>query len=143
MTNGTPITRSITDSEVDRVRVTITVPSLQRVEDDGDIVGTSIDLKIQVQYDGGGYNDVLTDAIVGKSSSRYQRDYLINLTGSFPVDLRVVRVQADSTSAKLSNKTFLAVLQRSKTKNWLIQTLLWLAYVLAQSSFKTFRDANI
>ena len=106
VTNGTPVTRSITDSDVDRVRVTITVPSLQKVEDDGDIVGTSVDLKIQVQYDGGGYNDVLTDTISGKSSSRYQRDYLVNLTGSFPVDLRVVRVTADSSSAKLSNSTF-------------------------------------
>ena len=106
VTNGTPVTRSITDTDVDRVRVTITVPSLQKVEDDGDIVGTSVDLKIQVQYDGGGYNDVLTDTISGKSSSRYQRDYLVNLTGSFPVDLRVVRVTADSSSAKLSNSTF-------------------------------------
>ena len=106
VTNGTPVTRSITDSDVDRVRVTVTVPSLQKVEDDGDIVGTSVDLKIQVQYDGGGYNDVLTDTISGKSSSRYQRDYLVNLTGNFPVDLRVVRVTADSSSAKLSNSTF-------------------------------------
>ena len=104
--NATPVTRSITDSDVDRVRVTISVPSLQIVEDDGDIKGTSVDLKIQVQYDGGGYNDVISDTISGKSSSRYQRDYLVNLTGSFPVDLRVVRVTADSASAKLANSTF-------------------------------------
>lgn len=106
VTNAAPVTRTITNSEIDKVRVTISVPSLQRITDKGDIVGTSVDLKVQVQYDGGGYNDVVTDAIVGKSSSRYQRDYLIDLTGSFPVDLRVVRVQADSTSSKISNTTF-------------------------------------
>ena len=98
VTQSTPVTRTITNSEIDRVRVTITVPSLQVVEEDGDIVGNTVDIKMQIQYDGGGYNDVLTDTISGKSSSRYQRDYLLELNGSFPVDLRVVRVSADETT---------------------------------------------
>jgi len=106
VTNGSPVTRSITNSDIDRVRVTITVPSLQAVEDDGDIVGNSVSIKIQLQYDGGGYNDVLSDTISGKSSSRYQRDYLVNLTGNFPVDLRVVRVSADETTSKRASSTF-------------------------------------
>jgi predicted phage tail protein len=106
VTKAASVTRSITDSDIDRVRVTITVPSLQAVEDDGDIVGNSVSIKIQVQYDGGGYNDVLSDTISGKSSSRYQRDYLVNLTGNFPVDLRVVRVSADETSTKRASSTF-------------------------------------
>ncbi len=106
VTNAASVTRSITDSDIDRVRVTITVPSLQAVEDDGDIVGNSVSIKIQLQYDGGGFNDVLTDTISGKSSSRYQRDYLLELTGSFPVDLRVVRTSADETSTKRASSTF-------------------------------------
>jgi len=106
VTNAASVTRSITDSDIDRVRVTITVPSLQRVEDDGDIRGNSVRIKIQLQYDGGGYNDVLSDTISGKSSSRYQRDYLVNLTGNFPVDLRVIRVSADETSTKRASSTF-------------------------------------
>jgi len=106
VTNAAPVTRSITNSEIDRVRVTISVPSLQEITSKGDIIGTSVSLKIQVQYDGGGYNDVLTDTISGKSSSRYQRDYRIDLDGSFPVDLRVMRTSSDSTSSKISNSTF-------------------------------------
>ncbi len=106
VTNGAPVTRSITDSDVDRVRVTISIPSLQLIEDDGDIVGNSVSIKIQLQYDGGGFNDVLTDTISGKSSSRYQRDYLVELTGSFPVDLRVVRTSADESSTKRASSTF-------------------------------------
>jgi predicted phage tail protein len=106
VTNGAPVTRSITDSDIDRVRVTITVPALQVIEDDGDIVGHSVDLKIQLQYDGGGFNDVITDTISGKSSSRYQRDYLVELNGDFPVDVRVVRTSADETSTKRANATF-------------------------------------
>ena len=101
----TPVTRSITDSNVDRLRVTLTIPALQILEDDGDIVGHSVSIKIQIQYNGGGYNDVINDTISGKSSNRYQRDYLVNLTGSFPVDVRVVRVSADETSQKRASST--------------------------------------
>ena len=105
VTNASPVTRQITDSDVDRVRVTIQIPSLQSLESDGDIVGTSVSISIQVQYNGGGFNTVKTDTISGKSSGAYQRDYLISLNGSFPVDIKVVRNTADSTSSKLQNVT--------------------------------------
>ncbi len=52
VTNASSVTRQITDTNVNRARITITVPSLQRFEDDGDIVGTSVSLNIQVQYNG-------------------------------------------------------------------------------------------
>ena len=106
VTNATPVTRTITNSDIDRVRVTISVPSLQSITSKGDIVGTSVELVIQLQYDGGGYNEVLRDTISGKSSSRYQRDYRIDLDGSFPVDLRVIRITSDPTSSKQSNLIF-------------------------------------
>tara|TARA_R100000805_G_scaffold17211_1_gene20110 strand:- start:238 stop:3546 length:3309 start_codon:yes stop_codon:yes gene_type:complete len=106
VTNGAPVTRTITNSEIDRIRLTISLPSLQEVTDKGDILGHSVQIKIQIQYDGGGYNDVVSDTISGKSSNRYQRDYLVPLTGSFPVDVRVVRVSADETSSKKVSSTF-------------------------------------
>ena len=106
VTNGSPVTRSITDTDVDRVRVTLTIPSLRIVEDDGDITGHQVSIKIQVQYNGGGFNDVIEDTIKGKSSARYQRDYMITLDGAFPVDLRMVRVSADETSTRRASSTF-------------------------------------
>ena len=105
VTNATPVIRQITDSDVDRVRVTIQIPALQLVEEDGDIVGTSVSISIQVQYNGGGYSTVKTDTISGKSSGSYQRDYLLTLTGSFPVDIKVVRNTEDTTSNRLANIT--------------------------------------
>ena len=98
-----PIIRTITDSNVDAVRVTITVPQLQLIQDDGSIVGSSIQLQIAVQYDGGGYTTVIDDTISGRTGDAYQRDYLVNLSGAFPVDIKVTRVTADSASAKLSD----------------------------------------
>ena len=102
---ATPVTRTITDTDVDRVRVTLTIPSLQRIEDDGDIVGHRVSISIQVQYDGGGFNSVIEDTIRGKSRSRYQRDYLVTLNGDFPVDIRVNRTSDDETSNTRSSTT--------------------------------------
>ena len=109
VTNGSPITRTITDSNVDKVRVTLAIPSLRVIEDDGDIVGHEVEIKIQRQYNGGGFNDVDlsgSGTIKGKSSARYQRDYMIPLDGAFPVDIRMVRVSDDETSTRRSSQTF-------------------------------------
>jgi len=100
---ATPVVRTITDTDVDAVRLTIDVPTLQFVNSQGDIVGSSVALEIAVQYNGGGYTTVISDSIVGRTGDLYQRDYVINLTGAFPVDIRVTRLTDDSTSAKLSN----------------------------------------
>ena len=105
VTKATPVTRQITDTDVDRVRVTIQIPSLQIFEDDGDIVGHTVEYNIQIQYNGGGFNIVKADTVTGKTGGAYQRDYVIPLTGAFPVDVKVVRVSADETSAKRNNKT--------------------------------------
>ena len=84
----------------------MTIPSLQKVEDDGDIVGHCVQIKIQIQYDGGGFYDVVTDTTIsGKSSNRYQRDYMITLTSSTNVQVRMVRVSADETSQKIASTT--------------------------------------
>ena len=103
---GVPVTRSIADTDVDRVRVTIQVPALQVIENDGDIIGNNVSISIQVQYNSGGYTTIISDTISGKTTNRYQRDYIIPLTGAFPVDVRVVRDSADSVSARNQNATF-------------------------------------
>ena len=105
VTNASPVTRQITDSNVNRVRVTLQIPALQEIQDDGDIVGTAVNIRIQVQYNGGGFNTVITDKISGKSSGSYQRDYLITLTGAFPVDIKVLRLSDDSSSTRQQNTT--------------------------------------
>ena len=50
VSNGSPVTRSITDTDVDRVRVTLTIPSLRIVEDDGDITGHEVSIKSIISY---------------------------------------------------------------------------------------------
>ena len=101
VTESSPVTRQITNSNVDAVNVTITFPQLQRATAQGDLLGSSVRLKIAVQYNSGGFTDVIDDTITGRTADAYQRDYRVNLTGAFPVDIRVTRVTADSTDTSL------------------------------------------
>jgi predicted phage tail protein len=101
VTASSPVTRQITNTNVDAAKVTITFPQLQKATDQGDLLGSSVQLKIQVQYNSGGFSDVLSDTITGRTADAYQKEYRVNITGAFPVDIRVVRVTADSTSSNL------------------------------------------
>ena len=107
---GVPVIRTITDVDVDEVRVTIQVPSLQNINvSNGDTTGASVQLEIAVQYAGGGYTTVISGAngtISGRTADEYRIDYQVRLTRPNPsdnVDIRVTRVTADSTSAYLTN----------------------------------------
>jgi hypothetical protein len=106
ITAAASVTRQITDSDVDRARITVQVPALQIIEDDGDIIGHEVSIRCRVQYNGGGYTTVFEDTISGKTTNAYQRDYIISLTGAFPVDIRLERISADETSARRQNRTF-------------------------------------
>ncbi len=101
VTQSSPVTRQITNSNVDAANITITFPQLQKATDKGDLLGSSVQLKISVQYNSGGYTDVITDTVTGRTSDAYQRDYRVNFTGAFPVDIRVSRVTADSSDTSL------------------------------------------
>lgn len=100
---ATPVVRSITDTKVNAARIAITVPSLQRFTDQGDIEGTEVRLQIAVSYNGGGYTTRIDDTISGRTGDQYQRDYLVSLSGAFPVNIKVTRITDDSTSSKLAN----------------------------------------
>ena len=101
VTASAPVTRQITNSNVDAANITITFPQIQRATDKGDLLGSSVQLKISVQYNSGGFTDIINDTITGRTADAYQRDYRVELTGAFPVDIRVSRVTADSTDASL------------------------------------------
>ena len=98
VSNGSPITRQLTNnSDLDAVKVTVTVPLLQVIEDDGDITGSSVSFDIQLQYNGGGFTTVHSDEIRGRTADAYNREYRIALTGAHPVDVRLVKTSANST----------------------------------------------
>ena len=99
-----PITRTITDLDVERCRVIIAHPALQSTnQSNGDITGTSVSYRIAVSANGGPYVTVAEPTVSGKSSSEFQRGYEFNLPGNGPWSIRVTRLTADSSSAYLQN----------------------------------------
>ena len=119
VTKDIPVTRQITNTNVDKVRVSVTFPQLQKATDDGDLLGSEVTLSIAVQYNSGGFTTVITDTIKGRSGDAYQRDYGIELTGAFPVDIRVSRVTDDATETNLQDTfqwtSFGEIIEESRT----------------------------
>jgi len=104
VTTSAPVTRQITNTDVDAVIVTLTWPQIQVLEDDGDIRGDTVQYKIQIQHDSGGFVDKITTSVSGRTGDAYARDHRIELTSGFTtVDVRVVRVTADSSSEQRVN----------------------------------------
>jgi len=105
VTTSSPVSVSITDTNVDAVRVTIAFSELQEFLDNGDIDGAEVTLNIQTIENDGTTQTVITDTVKGRTASAYFRDYKINLPSgtSFPVTVRVNRVTADSTENTLRN----------------------------------------
>ena len=103
-----PVVRAITDPDVDAVRIKISFPALTYQDaTNGDLSGTTVDFAIDVQSNGGGYSQVVTDSVSGKTTTKYQRSYYIPLNGSAPWDVRLRRITEDSTKTNIQNKTFL------------------------------------
>lgn len=106
LTKVTPWTRAISNTQIDAVLVRIGIPGLQQQENDGDIVGTTVQYHIDLAVDGGAYSTVMTKTITEKLSSLYELTHRINLPkASTGWQIRVVRDTVDSTSQMLQNKT--------------------------------------
>ena len=110
VTTSAPVTRQITNTDVDAVIVTLTWPQIQVAEEDGDLRGDTVAYEIQVQYNSGGFSDTIRASVSGRTADAYARDHRITIDRSriiagtaFPVDIRVVRVTADSTDAARVN----------------------------------------
>jgi predicted phage tail protein len=103
-----PVVRSVTNPNINAIRVTIGVPSLSWTDTGtGDVTGTTIQLAIDIQKDSGGFQEMIVDTISGKTTSRYQKSYRMNLarfgaTGG-TYDVRVRRLTPDSTTVYLVN----------------------------------------
>lgn len=102
-----PVIRTITNSAIDAIGVRISFPQLtSQNPKNGDIEGAEVSFMIERQTDGGGYQTVVVDTVIGKSTSKYERRYRVDLPGDGPWDIRVSRLTPDSTTVALQNATF-------------------------------------
>jgi predicted phage tail protein len=119
--DGTPVTRQITDTDVTSVRVTVGSPALTRQKKaTGTLKSLRVEYKIEVQYNSGGYNpvdfgDYTGDDYLGNGKFKlfgytpdlYQRTHLINITGDFPVDIRITRTYLLNEPDDIIQDTFI------------------------------------
>ena len=105
VTTSNPVTHTVTQSTINAVRVTLNFPSMQVFNNEGGIDGTEVRLLIKVIENDGTTTTAVDDTVKGRSTNAYFRDYLINLASgtSFPVQIRVERVTADSTESSTVN----------------------------------------
>ena len=94
-----PITRTITDSKVSRLRFTIGVQALSKIEDNGDINGAQVNLLITVG------NKSYPVTISGKYSSQYLQQHTFGDLPPVPFTIKVERLTEDSNSQRLQNNT--------------------------------------
>jgi len=109
---GGAITRTITSSDVDDLKVTISIPAMLSQNDKGDLLKTTLKLKVSVTPDNGaGSKQTVVDPngagrIYGKCITEYRKQFVIKdlaQYGNAPWVVTVERITADSGSAKLVN----------------------------------------
>jgi predicted phage tail protein len=99
-----PVTRTITDTDVDKVRVTLTWQAIQELQDDGDIVGSEVKYQILVSYNGGPFDVVKDKKLNGRTGNLFQKSHIVWLSGSFPVQIRVKRLTKNPSDVKIQNE---------------------------------------
>lgn len=101
-----PVVKTISDPTISAVRIGISIPQLTyQNPTTGDLGGSTVQYAIDLQSNGGGYQEVINDVIIGKCVSKYEKKFRVELTGDPPWDIRVRRITADSSSVALQNKT--------------------------------------
>ena len=94
-----PITRTVTDSKVSRLRLTIGVQSLFSQAENGDTNGTTVELVITIG------SQSYPVSISGKYSSQYLQQHTFDNLPQVPFTVKVERVTEDSKSQRLQNNT--------------------------------------
>jgi|TARA_A100001515_G_scaffold27418_1_gene21072 predicted phage tail protein len=102
------LSRTISNTDVDKVRVTIQFPSLQEFKEDGDVIGAEVKISIRIiENNGTNINPVVLDITNGKATSPYAKDYEIvfERAMNFPLTLSVFRNTDDDSGSRLQNST--------------------------------------
>ncbi|MGL6332123.1 TipJ family phage tail tip protein [Proteus mirabilis] len=101
---STPILRTISDQETDRVRFTLGVSALVSQDDKGNQYDATVEMLIEVN-DGSGWTHAETAKITGKISGQYLESHIIDAPTKKPFQIRVSRITDDSKSDLLKNGT--------------------------------------
>ncbi|HBU8805183.1 TPA: host specificity protein J [Citrobacter freundii] len=104
VSSATAWTRTFTNTQLSAVRLRLKWPSLFKQEDNGDLVGYSVNYAIDLQTDGGTWQTVLNTSVTGKTTSGYERSHRIDLPQAGSTwTIRLRKITADANSAKIGD----------------------------------------
>ncbi|HDH9976754.1 TPA: phage tail protein [Escherichia coli] len=104
VSSATAWTRTFTNTQLSAVRLRLKWPSLFKQEDDGDLVGYSVNYAIDLQTDGGTWQTVLNTSVTGKTTSGYERSHRIDLPQAGSTwTIRLPKITSDANSAKIGD----------------------------------------
>ncbi|MCQ6880930.1 phage tail protein [Escherichia coli] len=105
--HDTPIIRTVSDPNVNRVRLNIGVDSLVQSDEQSNQHNTSVMMMIDVKPSSSSTWTLVKDVTIGpgKISGEYLEAHIISAPDEKPFDIRVRRVTADSTGDLLQNDT--------------------------------------
>lgn len=104
VSSATAWTRTFTNTQLSAVRLRLKWPSLFKQEDDGDLVGYSINYAVDLQTDGGAWQTVLNTSVTGKTTSGYERSHRIDLPQAGSTwTIRLRKITSDANSAKIGD----------------------------------------
>ncbi|MEP8881718.1 host specificity protein J [Enterobacter hormaechei] len=108
VSSATAWTRTFTNTQLSAVRLRLKWPSLFKQEDDGDLVGYSVNYAIDLQTDGGTWQTVLNTSVTGKTTSGYERSHRIDLPQAGSTwTMRLRKITSDANSAKIGDTMML------------------------------------
>lgn len=107
--SDTPWVRSITNTQLSAVRIRLAWPALQRSDDQGNVGGYRIEYAIDVATDGGAYQEMLLDAVDGKTTTRYERSRRVDLPDATTGwQIRVRRLTPNQNTNKIADTMLVA-----------------------------------
>ncbi|CRL61907.1 TipJ family phage tail tip protein [Proteus vulgaris] len=102
---NSPVTRTITSPNIDRLRLTFGTQALVETKDNGDRVPTSVQLQIQIQRNGTWITEKNVTINGKRSNSPYLMAVVLDDLPPVPFSVRMIRITQDSTSDKIQNNT--------------------------------------
>ena len=111
-------TFNITDTSVDSVVFLLSVPTLQKIKNNGDTLGTQFIFKFQRSLANGAFQDLniagtgVNQTIRGRTADLYQKQYEFDISSipeaSFPVRFKILRVSDSDTTFMNNNSDFIS-----------------------------------
>lgn len=104
VTHNTPYTLTVSNKNLSAIRFRLLWPRVLKQKDNGDMVGSVVEYKIEMAVDGASYQTYLTGKIDGKNTTGgYDRSIRVNLPQNFTsqVLIRVSRVTPDADGVKV------------------------------------------